>query len=116
MSEHYISTAFSVGGGRSLNLRDGALMQSTGWKDKNGVEIYEGDVVLLDVNNGFDYVDNKAFVVQESRYHSGLVFADPSSEMEYRIFNKDSVGGYSYEVIGNIHETPELLKEDEIRE
>ena len=87
------------------------LMQSTGLKDKNGVEIFEGDVVLVSVQNGFDYLDNKVCVVKNSIGHSGLVCATVDEDLEYRIFNTELFEEYMYEVIGNIYENSELLEE-----
>ncbi|MEO1768289.1 YopX family protein [Candidatus Enterococcus ferrettii] len=89
------------------------IMQSTGLKDKNGVEIFDGDIVKVSVHNGFDYYDNEVCVVRKSRFHSGLVCINPSTDMECRIFNKDFLEDYQYEVVGNIHENSELLEVEE---
>ncbi|KST45401.1 YopX family protein [Enterococcus durans] len=93
------------------SLENVILMQSTGLKDKNGVEIFEGDVVLVSVQNGFDYLDNKVCVVKNSIGHSGLVCATVDEDLEYRIFNTELFEEYMYEVIGNIYENSELLEE-----
>ncbi|HIB3193912.1 TPA: YopX family protein [Enterococcus faecium] len=87
------------------------LMQSTGMKDKNGVEIFEGDIVSVSVRNGFDYLDNKVCIVKNSIGHSGLVCATVDEDLEYRIFNTELFEEYTYEVIGNIYENSELLEE-----
>ncbi|MFP3768586.1 YopX family protein [Enterococcus faecium] len=86
------------------------LMQSTGLKDKNGVEIFEGDVVSVSVRNGFDYLDNKVCIVKNSIDYSGLVCATVDEDLEYQIFNTELFEEYTYEVIGNIYENPELLE------
>lgn len=70
------------------------IMQYTGLKDKNGKEIYEGDIGT-DINDDMYEVrfDDGAFVV----IRDGNVI-EPLSEVE------------SYmEVIGNIYENPELI-------
>ena len=77
------------------------LMQYTGLKDRNGVEIYEGDVIKYITQ----YYGNK-------REHQKVVgwiddmqddsFGEPLS-MGYRFHGGD------IEVIGNIYETPDLL-------
>ena len=87
------------------------LMQSTGLKDKNGVEIFEGDVVSVSVRNGFDYLDNKVCIVKNSIDYSGLVCATVDEDLEYQIFNTELFEEYTYEVTGNIYENSELLEE-----
>ena len=86
------------------------LMQSTGLKDKNGVEIFEGDIVLFSVSDGFNHLDHEKAVVQSSGCHSGLVCKLIDLDLEYRIYY-DPVFHTDYEVIGNIYENSELLEE-----
>ena len=76
------------------------IEQCTGLKDKNGKEIYEGDILHSKV--GTDYV--VSYSVDKGRYE---------------MWSKDGCGGgiadvqyikeFNIEVIGNIHENPELL-------
>ena len=86
------------------------LMQSTGLKDKNGVEIFEGDIVLFSVSDGFNHLDHEKAIVQASGCHSGLVCKLVDLDLEYRIYY-DPVFHTDYEVIGNIWENSELLEE-----
>lgn len=80
------------------------LMQSIGLKDKNGQEIFEGDVVT----NGW-----KRQVVT---FGTQEVEEDFGSIRIYRGFNLYLGGGYpnaimsEFEVVGNIYENPDLLE------
>ena len=82
------------------------LMQSTGLKDKNGKEIFEGDIV--------DYKGREAVVKWHGSYASFIYrFVDGLQE---RVSEWDPLflACYNFEVIGNIYENPELLEvEDE---
>lgn len=71
------------------------LMQSTRLKDKNGVEIYEGDIV----QTGWLGIKKGAVVFENSTY-----CVDTGNG--YMYFNHPE----SYEVIGNIYENSELLE------
>lgn len=79
------------------------LMQSTGLKDKNGVEIFEGDIVLFTIEDGFDYVYGKPGRINLSLQWGAGVRA--SSRGNYSLRECREV-----KIIGNIYENPELLE------
>ena len=83
---------------------DFILMQSTGLKDKNGKEIYEGDTVRFSLTDGFNYVTNEDGVVT---YKLGAFYV-VNDLAEYLI---SDINTNEVEVIGNIYENPESLGE-----
>ena len=79
------------------------IMQYTGLKDKNGKEIYEGDIILnkngLKVFIEWNDLDAKFHCYDKShRYHDTWTLGHFSTD--------------SPKVIGNIYENPELLEEN----
>ena len=77
------------------------LMQSTGLKDKNGKEIFEGDIV--------DYKGRKAVVKWHGSYASFIYrFVDELQERKSE-WKPLYLAYYHFEVIGNIYENKELL-------
>ena len=80
---------------------DYELMQYTGLKDKNGKEIYEGDVVRWD-SGELDKItwneDMATFTFAQSPVYPGTKCAVPLGALDLQ----------QIEVIGNIYENPEL--------
>lgn len=83
------------------------FMQYTGLKDKNGVEIYEGDICRCwggcEFNGYHEY--NKIYEVKWQGSGFEMMINDCGYGWNYS-------NGFEYiKVIGNIYENPELLKE-----
>ena len=85
------------------------LMQLTGLTDKNGVEIFEGDVVMTVAlsNDHYQQGATERRTVRNFAGNSCLCWKEQETGVPIFPFNID----HTIEVIGNIHENPELLKE-----
>lgn len=70
--------------------------QYIGLCDKNGKEIFEGDIIRIEFNN------TTAYVVFEGMSWQAVI---PKYEYRHRLEEL-----MVYEVIGNIHDNPELLE------
>jgi uncharacterized phage protein (TIGR01671 family) len=88
----------------ALGRNECALMQYTGLKDKNGVEIYEGDIIqsnefMASIEHGWSTDGEYGWLVCTPQQKYLLSTADKHDKQ--------------YEVIGNIYENPELLLSDD---
>ena len=86
------------------SLEDVELMQATGLFDKNGTEIFEGDIITKDEGETFG-------IVRYGICQSSLCFYVEGnykgSELTYPI---NPNFPRFYKVVGNIYEQPELLR------
>lgn len=90
---------FNSGYGMGGANEDLEIMQYTGLKDKNGVEIYEGDILSKDGRHYPVVYTCNEFSIQD--YDNGDYYH--GEDNAYHDWE-------SFEVIGNIYENPELIK------
>lgn len=88
------------------------LMQYTGLKDKNGVEIYEGDFVRVTLRNYESFVSYVKWFGDEGYPAFDLHQVNEAFYFDSNILSTVMNDGSEVEVIGNIYENKNLLKED----
>ena len=99
-----------VHGSKDINTLNFILMQYTGLKDKNGKEIYEGDIV-----KGFYGFGHGEWWMTASVFYDFVGFRlkvidGDERQVNYADFiEKDGTIFEQKEIIGNIYENPDLL-------
>lgn len=80
--------------------------QFTGLTDKNGTRIFEGDIVICKKEICGNFIDSCVEIGFVEMKHGA--FGLHRKQGYYRPF-KDWLEDYEYEVIGNIHDNPDIL-------
>lgn len=105
--EQIIKATYKNGNVAKEDLKNYVLMQPTGLTDKNGKEIFEGDIIAIDVEDIEMPINAKVF--QNSKI--GILMFHDFEENEdvpmVELLEDDSV---AFATIGNIYENPELLE------
>lgn len=91
--------------GGLVNLDEIELMQSTGLFDKNGKEIFEGDILAIETDEGILNVN----IFWDSK-HALFMFESKKYNEEDLLAELVEDNTYPFEIAGNIYENPELLE------
>ena len=91
---------------RFVGFKNIDLMQSTGLKDKNGKEIFEGDILAFKTDD--EVINVKIFWDEK---HALFMFRSEKYNEEEPLAELVEANTYPFEIIGNVYENPELLEE-----
>ena len=107
---------YIVQDGNRHEIDEDTLGQSTGLVDRNGVEIYEDDIVVWGHLEGYIELSGlRTAVVDLSVYSDGLTF-NAFEPIQHRF----KIGNFAYskctdkcmDIIGNIHQNQNMLKQE----
>ena len=127
LDEQVIKATYKNGNIAKEDVKEYVLMQSTGLHDKNGKEIFEGDILKFNDEwadygyegyiegsiEGINYVEIKR---EKTCFTFGKTKLPESSlinltENEHYPFGELlTEASYEFEIIGNVYENPELLE------
>lgn len=97
-----------------LEDENATVMQSTGLKDKNGKEIFEGDIIdTTDYEGGLSSVGNPFVKIERDKYGFVVTGDFPTSPITIKEFEVGrKFAGVEVIIVGNIYENPELVEAD----
>ena len=108
LDEQVVKVTYKNGNVAKEDMKEYELMQSTGLKDKNGKEIFEGDILT----------DGHTLGVLQNHQALGFYMVDEKGKESFLSDTVDTEGfeeakefmENSIEILGNIYENPELLE------
>jgi uncharacterized phage protein (TIGR01671 family) len=106
VTSYYFTKLCEDGYSSHRTVSANTIGQYTGLTDKNGKKIFEGDIVNVNTNKDTlcHRYEGRNLVIRFDEYHRFVA----SGKLEYPLCNH-----YEWEVIGNIHDNPELLKQSQ---
>lgn len=127
--EQVIKVTYKNGNVVKEDIKNYDLMQSTGLFDRNGKEIFEGDILKFNDEwdeycyegyvegsvEGINYVEvvrgEACFEFGKTKYPDSSLFILMEDEhLNFKDFIKSE--DFEFEIIGNIYENPELFEEE----
>lgn len=120
-NEAFIAESFED---RAANIREvdpDTVGECTGLRDKNGKLIFEGDVIKIEHEDyafdgmSLDYRSEQGVVTYDSWGLVGIVVDKFRGENVWSDFFHvcgltDRIANWTFEILGNVHDNPELLK------